>query len=294
MAHEVSKDEAGTRLDLFVARKMQLGRNEVKRLIAQGRVKLNGRSTNEKDKGLLLYEGSKVEVEMLGEEIVAQGDLPLVVLSEGDGWIAVEKPAGIAVHPLESGETGTLLNAVASRYPQIIGVGEGGLRSGVVHRLDVETSGVVLFGTNAKAWKAMREAFETHRAKKTYRAIVAGELRGSGREEMALIVAQHRPARVKVVEADHPKARRCDLTWRSIEKLKGATLVEIELGTGFLHQIRVMIAELGHPVVGDKIYGISAIDAPRQMLHASYVRAAMAHAKSNDPQDFRQILEVLG
>ena len=290
--------EAGTRLDVFLARKLERGRNDVRRLLKGGSVRLNKRTATEKDKGLLLYAGSVVTIESGAggsSEVVPQNNLPLVVLNEGNGWLAADKPAGMAVHPLEPGETGTLLNAVAARYPQIQGVGDGNLRSGVVHRLDLDTSGVILFATQQHVWQHLRKAFEEHRAKKVYRAIVSGQLRRDGRELMPLIVARHKPARVEVAEADHPKARMCDLSWRVVEDLNTATLIEIELGTGFLHQIRVMMAALGHPIVGDRVYGNETpeSEAPRQMLHASFVRAADAQATSPDPADFVAALRRL-
>jgi 23S rRNA pseudouridine1911/1915/1917 synthase len=296
MEFQIDESSAGKRLDVFVAAKLAIGRNEVKRMLARGGVRLNGRKTTEKDKGLLLYKGSVVAVdEVSGESdrVVPQEEMGLTVLKEGEGWVAVDKPAGLAVHPLETGEKDTLLNAVVARYPEIQGVGEGGLRSGVVHRLDVDTSGVVLFATAHVMWTVLRRAFEEHQTKKVYRAIVKGELEGSRHEEMALIVAQHRPARVKVVENDHPQGRMCNLTWKAVEELTGATLVEIELGTGFLHQIRVMMAALGHPILGDLVYGEGTGDAPRQMLHASYLSAGPAKAQSPDPEDFAGVLETL-
>jgi 23S rRNA pseudouridine1911/1915/1917 synthase len=294
----VEPADAGKRLDLFVSHRLRLTRNQVKRLLAQGAIRLNNRTTTEKDKGLLLYAGSTVSIQReassSAEIVVPQPDLPLTILTEAPGWIAVDKPPGLPIHPLEAGETNTLLNAVAARYPDIQGVGEGALRSGVVHRLDIDTSGVVLFALNQPTWESLRSAFEEHRTKKIYRALVQGQLHGAGREQMPLIVAQHHPAKVKVTEPDHPKARLCNLSWRAVEEFDSATLLEIELGTGFLHQIRAMMAELGHPVVGDLLYGRpAALPVPRQMLHASFIRAASAQATSPDPADFVAALTSL-
>jgi len=294
----ITDQEAGTRLDLFLAKRLKLSRNQIKRLLSSGGIRLNNRVAVEKDKGLLLYAGSVVTVGGDAKEAsgpVGQMEMELVVLNRGPGWVAVDKPAEMAVHPLEAKETGTLLNAVVAREPGIVGVGEGGLKSGVVHRLDTDTSGVVLFATRQETWEALRREFEEHRAKKIYRAIVQGQLRGSKTEQMPLIVAQHRPAKVKVTEPDHPKARMCNLTWRAVEQFDSATLLEIELGTGFLHQIRVMLAHLGHPVLGDTTYGeqgrSGTFSVARQMLHASYVRAGIAQGASPDPLDFAAVLQ---
>ena len=290
--------DAGQRLDVLLARRTGLGRAAVKRLLGAGGVRVEGRVAKEKDKGLLVSAGWRIEV-MAGDptQVIARPDLALSVLGEGREWAIVDKPAGMAVHPLEPGESDTVLNAAVARWPEIAGVGEGGLRSGVVHRLDVETSGTLLLARTQEAWERLRAAFSEHRTTKIYRAIVAGEMRGDGEAEMDLVVWQHRPARVRVVEQAPlpPGTRRCFLSWQAVEKLRGATLVEVRLGTGFLHQIRVMLGHLGHPVLGDSLYGgaEAAAMAPRQMLHACRLEVDEARASSPDPADFASVLAKL-
>lgn len=290
--------DAGLRLDSFLARQLNVSRGQIQRLLTGGGVRVDGR--RESRKGVVLSAGQQIEVpdfaKAEAQQIVPRPDLPLNVLASGDGWVAVDKSAGTPVHPLEMGETETLLNAAIARYPAMQGVGEGGLRSGVVHRLDIETSGVVLLATHEVAWQRLRNEFRQHRATKIYRAIVTGRLTGHDSLILDLVVAQHSPARVKVVSADIlPKpagTRRCDLHWRAISQHKNSTLVEIKLGTGFLHQIRAMMAHIGHPVFGDKIYGAGTVEAERQMLHACSVRAANAYAESPLPADFLHILST--
>lgn len=297
----ITGPDVGARLDIFLGQRLGVGRAQVKKLLAAGRIRLNGHVAAEKAKGLFLREGSRVTVEgftpAASAEAIPEPDLPLSILAEGDGWIAANKPAGMAVHPLEPGETGTLLNAVVARYPQVQGIGEAGLRSGVVHRLDIDTSGALLFATTQNRWENLRKAFTDHTTKKVYRAIVDGELKGTGQETMDLVVVRHTPAKVAVVNPTQgyrpPGTRTCHLTWRAAERLNGATLLEIDLGTGFLHQIRVMLAHLGHPVVGDPLYGDAEAGIPRQMLHASYIKAGPAEARSPDPEDFMKILRRL-
>lgn len=278
----VDPAKANNRLDVFLADGLGESRAQVRRLLGRGLIRLDGRVMRESDKGVLLTLGQRVEVAGYltrgHEQAIPQPDMPLQILAEGPGWLAVSKPAGVPVHPLEPDETGTLLGAIIARYPAIHGVGEGGLRSGVVHRLDIETSGVVLFATEQSTWLTARDAFRLHTTRKSYLAIVLGSPPKTGRASLDLVVAQHRPARVRVVEPDGNRSgstagiRRCDLSWRVIESLKGASLVEVDLGTGFLHQIRVMMSHLGHPVAGDAWYaspGIpDATGATRPMLHA--------------------------
>jgi 23S rRNA pseudouridine1911/1915/1917 synthase len=234
-----------------------------------------------------------------GQRAIAEPELALRVLAEGPGWLAIDKPAGMPVHPLREDERGTVMNAVAARHPEVHGVGEGGLRSGVVHRLDVDTSGVLLVATRQDTWQSLREAFAAHRVEKLYRAIVRGHLRGSGRIELPLVTARHRPARVRVAsERERQRSRGVrlgSLSWRVCEPLATATLVEVRPVTGHLHQIRVTFAELGHPVAGDRAYGPPGdpTGAARQMLHAARVAAGAIEADSPDPADFAALLERL-
>jgi 23S rRNA pseudouridine1911/1915/1917 synthase len=262
-------------------------------------VAVDGRVVDPGAKGLPVAAGSRIEVRSFrppaAQHPIPDPEVPLVILAEGDGWIAVEKPPGTPVHPLAEEERGTLLNALIARAPEILGVGEAGLRSGVVHRLDVETSGVLLFATREDRWRKLREAFRRHRVHKRYRAIVVGELAGDEDLVLHLSVTRHRPARVRVRPADTPGSRRTALRWRAVGSSGGATLVEVKPVTGFLHQIRVALAHLGHPVLGDAVYGAGGpSEAPRQMLHAAAVRYREIQVCSPDPPDFRATLKRLG
>lgn len=296
----VSEGEAGRRLDLFLAEKLALSRAQARRLLARGAVQLDGRGLAEAAKGRPVVAGATVSVAPFqapgSERVPLEPERPLVVLARGPGWLAVDKPAGVPVHPLAPDETGTLLGAVLGRHPEAQGVGEGGLRSGVVHRLDVDTSGVLLVATEEEVWQRLREAFREHRVEKAYRALVAGRLDDGGSLRTHLALARHRPARVRVLgpdEADRSRgAREVVMSWQPLERLDGATLVEIRPLTGFLHQIRAVMAHLGHPLLGDRTYAPPkvAAAAPRQMLHASQVSVDDIEATSPDPSDLAAAL----
>ncbi len=278
---EVGAGEAGQRLDVFLAERLALSRAQARRLLSRGAVSVDDRPAEAADKGVALAAGARVSVQAFRrpEEATArpEPDTPLAVLAEGPGWLAVDKPAGMPVHPLREDETGTLLGAVCARHPEIHGVGEGGLRSGVVHRLDVDTSGVMLFATREEVWQRLRAAFSAHLVHKTYRAVVAGALEDAGSIALGLAVARHRPARVRVVpEHERMRARGVrdvEMRWRPLEQRDGSTLVEVQPVTGFLHQIRVVMAHLGHPLLGDRTYAKGAVAeaAPRHLLHATHV-----------------------
>jgi len=297
----VAQQDAGRRLDAYLADQLGLARAAVRRLLSRGVVRVGGRAA--RAKGAALVAGQRVEVSAFTPERFlrpeAQPELPLQVLAQGPGWLVVDKPAGVPMHALCPGEKGTLLSAVAARHPEIAGVGEGGLRSGVVHRLDVDTSGAVLFATEEAAYRRLRAAFVSHRVEKRYRAIVWGELAGAGEFEVGLLIARHRPARVRVVEAERSavdrRVRRAKLAWRALEALCDATLVEITLETGFLHQIRATLAHAGSPIVGDIVYGPreERLRAPRQMLHACWLGVDEVSAASPDPADLTALLQAL-
>jgi 23S rRNA pseudouridine1911/1915/1917 synthase len=303
----VSAARGGERLDRFLAVSLGISRARVRELLEAGAVRTGGRVLRGREKGVPVREGARLEVEDFrapGDRRIAPEprggevhwcDSPAVraLLARGPGWLALDKRAGAPVHPLREEETGTVLGAVAARHPEVQGVGEAGLRSGVVHRLDVDTSGVLLVATEQEAWQRLREAFRGHRVEKVYRAIVVGRLAGGERElELPLAVTRHRPARVRVVPGR-------DGAWiasqrvRPLLELAGATLVEVRPRTGFLHQIRATLAHLGHPVAGDAAYGGEAVAAPRQMLHAARLCFEEIEAESPDPDDFREVLAAL-
>ena len=287
-----------TRLDTFLARALNLSRREALQALGAGLVTVDGEKAAPRDKGRSLDTATTVGVVSLAplKNIVPDADAPLTVLFEGEGCLAVDKPPGVPVLPRVPFERGTLLNRVVARYPQIQGVGEGGLKSGVVHRLDTDTSGALLLATRQEKWLELRAAFTERRVKKTYRALVQGQLRGAARETMNLVVARHRPAKVRVVtgeDANASSARVCTLAWTALETFPNATLVEVELETGFLHQIRAMFAHKGYPVLGDEVYGAAVPNVPRQMLHAARLTVGSIKAHSPDPADFAAVLARL-
>ncbi|MEX2213148.1 MAG: RluA family pseudouridine synthase [Phycisphaeraceae bacterium] len=301
----VEKKDTGTRLQAFIAKRLWLSLSQTNRLLESGAVSVDGHIAKREHKGHKISAGQVIEITSFdrpGEErAVPNEKLHIEILAEDDdeGWLVVNKPAGKPVHPLAASETDTVLNALIARYPDMHGVGEGALRSGVIHRLDVETTGTLLFATKQAAWERLRKAFKKHRTTKLYRAIVHGKLRGKGSEKLHLVIAQHKPAKVRVVDAsdaEGPGVRLCDLTWRAVKTFKHATLVEIDLGTGFLHQIRATFAHLGHPVVGDHHYGSQDSDslrADRPMLHASRLQLEGIDVAAAIPADFAGLLESL-
>lgn len=304
---EVGEDGEGRRLDRFLADQLSISRARVRHLLEVGRIRRGERALGLADKSHTTALGEVFEIDgsilAADERPIPRPDLPLEVLAEGRGWLVVDKPPGCGVHPLRPDQDDTVLNAVVARHPEILGVGEGGLRSGVVHRLDVETTGALVFATNEQLWKRLRGAFSEHRVRKTYLALVQGRFEVRKRVEVSLAVTQHRPARVRVV-ATGGKVCRQRVTPKRV--FSNATLVEIELETGFLHQIRATLSHLGHPVLGDTDYGAEAIGqgtggeegaspiaASRPLLHAARLSVDEIAVSVDPPTDFTAALEQL-
>jgi len=313
---EVDEGSAGQRLDRFLAERLGISRARVRHLLEFGRVSIWAGSQDDAGGGRPLEIAHKARPTAVGEYFGVAGplradderptprpDLDWSCVGAGPGWVGVDKPAGCGVHPLHPAQQDTVLNAVVARHPEIVGVGEGGLRSGVVHRLDVETTGALLLATTEAGWRRLRGAFSAHQVEKRYLALVLGRFEGPGRIELALAVKRHRPARVEVVEA--PAGRLCRQRVRVLRRFEGATLVEVELETGFLHQIRACLAHLGHPVLGDREYGRASGQAdglasqvqpavPRLMLHAARLVFEEIDLSVPAPADFEAATATLG
>jgi len=290
--------------------RLRITRHEARELVSAGAVRIDGRTARGLDKSSPVAQDWQIAVTVplpaQAVAVVPEPQLAIPILAEGPDWVVVDKPAGVPVHPLRVDERGTVLNALVAKYPQLPGVGEGGLRSGGVHRLDGETSGTLLFALGNERYQRLREAFRKHQVLKRYRCVVSGQLRGSRHEIMHLVIARRHPATVKVLDPQSeplpPGARRCDLSWKAIEGFPRSTLIEVTLGTGFLHQIRVMLARLNHPVLGDPLYAgrsserqsqIAVHLPPRLMLHACELAVDAIRATRPDPPPFTASVEAL-
>lgn len=257
----VADADVGARLDHVVARALGVSRAYARKLVAEERVLLGGRPAA---KGTSLRAGEAVEILAFArpeEGPLASPELPLAVLARAGGWVALDKPAGQPTHPLQHAERDTALNALVARFPELVGVGEGGLRSGVVHRLDPGTSGVLVFALDPDAWQRARAAFRERRVRKRYVARVHGSFTGAREVELAL---ENRGERARVVERG---GRTALSRIRALAAGPETSLVEVEMQTGVRHQIRATLAHLGFPVLGDTLYG-STSNLARFWLHA--------------------------
>jgi 23S rRNA pseudouridine1911/1915/1917 synthase len=297
MKHDfvVLPEEAGERLDRVVtSRCTDLSRTRVQELIDAALILMNGRAA----KGAYrLHGGERITVEVQPRPPMrAEAEsIPLDVVYEDDDVVAVNKPAGMVVHAGAGNPSGTLVNALLGRG-QTLSKGGDALRPGIVHRLDKDTSGVILVAKNDAAHAKLGEAFRQRSVKKTYIALVEGLLREDrGRIELAIARDPKRrvrmTARRSAVLADAREAR---TDWRVLARIDTTTLVEVQLHTGRTHQIRVHFSTVHHPVVGDALYGaapqleVGKIVLPplgRNFLHAA--RLGFTHPRTGAWIDLR-------
>jgi 23S rRNA pseudouridine1911/1915/1917 synthase len=229
-------------------------------------------------KGTLLHGGETVLLDNFPEPsalaVPPEPDLPLAVVAEDDWLVALDKPAGQAVHPQRFGETGTLLNALVARHPEVASIGPDPLFPAFLHRIDIGTSGLVLAAKTQEAYDAMRRQFRARTVEKTYLAWVEGEASDGG-SDAALTHRTRHPCRMRPVKPGETLPANelfsAESRWRVREKRGGRTLLEVTIFSGVTHQIRCHLAASGHPVAGDALYG-SGTPLPRHLLHAWRIR----------------------
>jgi 23S rRNA pseudouridine1911/1915/1917 synthase len=232
--------------------------------IKQGRVRVDGAGA--KASHLLRgSEGVLIEPAALPPLKAVPEDLPLDILYEDDDVIAVNKPAGMVVHAGAGRHTGTLTNALVHRFGQLSSVG-GEQRPGIVHRLDRYTSGVLLVARTDAAHRHLAQQFARRTTEKTYLALVEGSLKTDcGRIETPII---RDPVRRTRMTTKLGRGRAAITEYQVLRRFAGASYLEVKIGTGRTHQIRVHLASIGHPVIGDKLYGAAASPFGRYFLHA--------------------------
>ncbi len=270
------------RLDVFLASVQdEASRSRIKKLIEENRVAVNGLAARA---STLLKAGDRVTLDLPAPTPLAAKPeaLPLAVVYEDDHLIVIDKPAGMVVHPAPGHREGTLVNALLAHCKNLSGIG-GVERPGIVHRLDKETSGLVIAAKSEAAHRGLAKLFKTREIKKVYLAFVQGRL-ARDRGVIDLAIGRNRRHRKKMA-ADETHGRAAETAYEVIERRQGFTYLRLMPKTGRTHQIRVHLAALGHPIVGDKLYGgKTGANTPRmarQALHAH--RLEFPHPVSGEP-----------
>jgi len=237
------------------------------------------------------------------EALLPEPDLPLAVVEENPHFIVVDKPAGIQVHPSIARESGTVAHWIVARYPEIQKVGDP-MRPGIVHRLDKDTSGLLLIARNKRSFTALKNLFKNHLIQKRYLALVFGIPKTQKGVIATPIARSTRGDRQGVAlpgRRTKGTIRAAETHYRVIETFDNAALIQAEPKTGRTHQIRVHLSSIGHPVLGDTLYASKASRAslpttPRQLLHAASLSFTLFGKeysfKSPLPKDFEEFLAL--
>jgi len=290
ITHTVTDKHVGKRLDIYIGHyEPQLSRNRIQSMIKEGSALVERRAEKPGYK-VKLGEAISVDVPVKKVHEVLPEPIALSVIYEDRLLIVLNKQPGIVVHPAPGNFTGTLVNALLYHYGSLPAAGSPGVereRAGIVHRLDKDTSGVLAIARTLPALRSLSAQFKERSVQKQYLALVAGVIkRGSGTIDAPL--GRHVRER-KMISVHTNKAREAVTLYRVRERFKEATLVEVEIKTGRTHQIRVHMAHIGHPVLGDRVYcGRTAKTGQhpveRQMLHAASL--SLFHPETGHPMTF--------
>ena len=272
-------EHAGVRLDAFLSADGALTRSQAARLIAEGRVRVNGKPAA-KSARLSGGETVTVDVPQLRETALLPQDIPLVVVYEDDDVIVVNKPTGLVVHPAPGHPDGTLVNALLHHCgDSLSGIG-GEKRPGIVHRIDRDTSGLIIAAKNDAAHLALSAQLKDHSLSRTYECLVTGNMKqDSGTVDAPIGRSSADRKKMAVV----PTGRRAVTHWEVVARYPGVTHLRCRLETGRTHQIRVHMAYIGHPILGDTVYGAKkpVPGLTGQCLHATGLR--FVHPRTAEP-----------
>ncbi len=273
-----------TRLDRFLAgQRVGLSRSQLHRIVVDGWVRLNGQPAKPSQR---VRAGDWVSLTIpppRSLDVIPQW-MPLTVVHQDQHIVVIDKPAGLSVHPGPGHPDRTLVNALLARCPDIQGIG-GAIRPGIVHRLDKDTSGLMVVAKTHPAHQALSEDLKARRVTKGYLALVTGSVTLVKGQIDAPIARDPRQRKRMAVVVGGREAR---TSYRVIERMGDNTLLELYLETGRTHQIRVHLAYLGHPILGDAVYGTKDPLLSRHFLHAYHL--AFQHPIGGAPVELRSPL----
>ena len=294
--HNIVADEPGSRLDKYVAEKLPgLSRSQAQKLIAEGDIQVNDRAAKA---GLKLNAGDRIRITIppFAPGSLLPEAIPLNIVYEDDDLLVIDKTAGLTVHPAPGHPRGTLANAILSHLSRPPDAGDQ--RPGIVHRLDKDTSGLIIVAKNSAAHLNLAGQFKSRAVVKAYLALVRGHLTPEDGIIEAPIGRDSRDRKRMAVVAEG-RGRGARTRYHVLRYVNNFTFLEVRPETGRTHQIRVHLAAIGYPVVGDAVYGAKSPYLSRQFLHASLLGfhipsdSRYVEFKSELPQDLEQALRAI-
>jgi 23S rRNA pseudouridine1911/1915/1917 synthase len=293
MKLQAEPEDRGSRLDVFLARRLNtLTRSQIQTLNKAGAILIEGR---QEKAGYKMRGGEAIDVDLkpLAPPTLQPEHIPLQIYYEDEDLAVIEKPAGLVVHPGAGTTNQTVVHGLLFHFQSLSGAG-GDARPGIVHRIDKWTSGLLVIAKNDQAHTRLSRAFQERHVEKTYIALVHGKLpRSTG--EVALNIGRHSSVRTRMA-AVRQRGRTAFTSYRVLEEFRGFSLLEVKIKTGRTHQFRVHLSAIGHPVVGDNVYGesrypefVKKYGAPgRYFLHAGELK--FTHPSTGVPLEFRSPL----
>lgn len=285
---------SGERLDKYLTGQCQISRSYAQKLISEGRVTVNGRSAKASQK-LNTDDRIVADIPPPSPISLAPETIPLKVVYEDNDLIVIDKPAGLVVHPAAGHRSGTLVNAILARCPDLSTI-KGTIRPGIVHRLDRDTSGLMMVAKNEAAHANLSRQIKQRSIKKRYNTLVSGHL-SPQRGVIDAPIGRHPKDRKRMAVVSGGREARTE--YRVIRYLDDYTLVEAMPETGRTHQIRVHFSAIGHPILGDPVYGKKSPLLGHQFLHAYKLGFKLPSSgeyvefKSELPPDLEDVLKKL-
>ena len=301
--------EGGQRLDKALAEASGLSRERIKALMGEGRVLLGGKPAGQASVKPAAGTAFEIRVPAVAPAEAQAQDIPLTIVHEDADLIVIDKPAGLVVHPAAGNLDGTLVNALLHHCAgQLSGIG-GVARPGIVHRIDKDTSGLLVVAKTDAAHEGLARQFADHSIERAYLAVVAGlPLPRAGTVQGWIGRSDHDRKKMAVLHVLNKRGKHAVTHFKTLETFAGAALVECRLETGRTHQVRVHMASIGHPLLGDPVYGrtpprlrpiLTQLHFARQALHAAVlgfihpVTGAQLRFESTLPADMTGLLVEL-